>query len=39
MLPESQLIVMNRGTHLAFYADPNAADIQEKARGFLAANS
>jgi hypothetical protein len=32
-------IVMNHGTHLAFSADPNAADVQEKARAFLAANS
>jgi pimeloyl-ACP methyl ester carboxylesterase len=39
MLPESRLTVMNHGTHLAFYADPNAADVQEKARVFLAANS
>jgi pimeloyl-ACP methyl ester carboxylesterase len=39
VLPESELIVMNHGTHLAFYADPNAADVQEKARAFLAANS
>jgi pimeloyl-ACP methyl ester carboxylesterase len=39
VLPESELIVMNHGTHLAFYADPNAAGVQEKARAFLAANS
>lgn len=38
-LPESRLIVMNRGTHLAFYAHPDAADVQEEARAFLAANS
>jgi hypothetical protein len=33
------LIVMNHGTHLAFYAHPDAADVQEEARVFLAANS
>jgi pimeloyl-ACP methyl ester carboxylesterase len=38
-LPESRLIVMKRGTHLAFYAHPDAADIQEEARSFLTANS
>jgi hypothetical protein len=36
---DGALIVMNHGTHLAFYADPNAADVQDKARAFLAANS
>ncbi|HEY2266771.1 MAG TPA: alpha/beta hydrolase [Streptosporangiaceae bacterium] len=36
-LPESRLIVMNRGTHLAFYAHPEAADVQEETRAFLAA--
>jgi pimeloyl-ACP methyl ester carboxylesterase len=38
-LPESRLIVMNRGTHLAFYAHPEAPDVQEEARAFLAANA
>ncbi len=38
-LPESRLIVMNRGTHLAFYAHPEAADVQEQARAFLAAHA
>ncbi len=38
-LPEGRLIVMNRGTHLAFYAHPDAAGVQEEARIFLAANS
>jgi hypothetical protein len=28
---------MDRGTHLAFYAHPDAADVQEQARVFLAA--
>ena len=36
-LPESRLIMMDRGTHLAFYAHPDAADVQEQARVFLAA--
>jgi pimeloyl-ACP methyl ester carboxylesterase len=35
-LPESRLIVMNRGTHLAFYAHPDASDVQQEARAFLA---
>jgi pimeloyl-ACP methyl ester carboxylesterase len=38
-LANSQLIAMNQGTHLAFYAHPGVADVQEKARVFLAANS
>jgi hypothetical protein len=38
-LLESWLIVMSRGTHLAFYAHPDAAAVQEEARIFLAANS
>ena len=38
-LPESRLVVMERGTHLAFYAHPDAADAQEEARALLAANS
>jgi pimeloyl-ACP methyl ester carboxylesterase len=39
VLQESRLIVMNHGTHLAFYAHPDAADVQEETRVFLAANS
>jgi pimeloyl-ACP methyl ester carboxylesterase len=35
-LPESRLIVMDRGTHLAFCAH---AHIQEETRVFLAANA
>jgi pimeloyl-ACP methyl ester carboxylesterase len=35
-LPDSRLIVMDRGTHLAFYAHPDAAAVQEEARAFLA---
>ncbi|KAK9803660.1 hypothetical protein WJX72_009122 [[Myrmecia] bisecta] len=38
VLPQSRLIVMDRGTHFAFYAHPDAADVQEEARTFLAAN-
>ncbi|MGQ4512338.1 alpha/beta fold hydrolase [Streptomyces sp. DW26H14] len=38
-LTESRLIVMHHGTHLAFYAHPNAADAQDEARTFLAANA
>jgi len=38
-LPQSRLIVMDRGTHLAFYAHPDAANVQEEARVFLAASA
>jgi pimeloyl-ACP methyl ester carboxylesterase len=31
-LPDSTLVVMERGTHLAFYAHPQAGDVQEQAR-------
>lgn len=31
-LPDSTLVVMQRGTHLAFYAHPQAPDVQEQAR-------
>jgi pimeloyl-ACP methyl ester carboxylesterase len=31
-LPDSTLVVMERGTHLAFYAHPQAPDVQEQAR-------
>lgn len=31
-LPDSTLVVMERGTHLAFYAHPEASDVQEQAR-------
>jgi hypothetical protein len=31
-LPDSRLIVMPYGTHLAFYACPEAADVQQEAR-------
>jgi pimeloyl-ACP methyl ester carboxylesterase len=31
-LPDSALVVMERGTHLAFYAHPEARDVQEQAR-------
>jgi pimeloyl-ACP methyl ester carboxylesterase len=34
-LPHSDLIMMKRGTHLAFYAHPDAPRIQEKARQWL----
>jgi pimeloyl-ACP methyl ester carboxylesterase len=30
-LPNSTLVVMERGTHLAFYAHPEARDVQEQA--------
>jgi pimeloyl-ACP methyl ester carboxylesterase len=32
---DSQLIVMKRGTHLSFYAHPQAPDVQEQARRWL----
>ena len=38
-LPEDQLVVMNMARISRSTPDPNAADIQEKARAFLAANS
>jgi pimeloyl-ACP methyl ester carboxylesterase len=31
-LPDSTLVVLERGTHLAFYAHPKARDAQEQAR-------
>ena len=31
--------MLDRGTHLAFYAHPGAAATQEEARVFLAANA
>jgi pimeloyl-ACP methyl ester carboxylesterase len=34
-LPDSTLVMMERGTHLAFYAHPQAPDIQEQARRCL----
>ena len=34
-LPDSTLVVMEHGTHLAFYAHPEASDIQEQARRWL----
>lgn len=38
-LPSSRLIVMDKGTHLAFYAHPDAADVQEQAREFFLTHS
>jgi pimeloyl-ACP methyl ester carboxylesterase len=37
-LPESTLVVMERGTHLAFYAHPEAGAVQEQARRWLSAS-
>jgi pimeloyl-ACP methyl ester carboxylesterase len=34
-LPDSTLVLMERGTHLAFYAHPQAPDVQEQARRWL----
>ena len=34
-LPDSTLVVMQRGTHLAFYAHSEARDVQEQARKWL----
>jgi pimeloyl-ACP methyl ester carboxylesterase len=34
-LPDSTLVVMAQGTHLAFYAHPDAAKVQEQARRWL----
>ncbi|MBO0811501.1 MAG: alpha/beta hydrolase [Microlunatus sp.] len=34
-LPRSRLIVMRHGTHLAFFAHPDAARVQEQARRWL----
>ena len=38
-LPSSRLIVMDNGTHLAFYAHPDGRDVQEQAREFLLSHS
>ena len=35
-LPDSTLVVMERGTHLAFYAHPAAPEVQEQARSWFA---
>lgn len=35
-LPDSTLVVMERGTHLAFYAHPEARSVQEQARKWFA---
>lgn len=35
-LPDSTLVIMERGTHLAFYAHPEAPIVQEQARSWLA---
>jgi pimeloyl-ACP methyl ester carboxylesterase len=35
VLPDSTLVIMERGTHLAFYAHPEARDVQEQARRWL----
>jgi pimeloyl-ACP methyl ester carboxylesterase len=34
-LPDSTLVVLERGTHLAFYAHPRATEVQEQARRWL----
>lgn len=34
-LPVSELVVMERGTHLCFYAHPNAREVQQKARSWF----
>jgi pimeloyl-ACP methyl ester carboxylesterase len=39
ILPDSTLVIMERGTHLAFYAHPQASDVQEQARGWLGEHS
>jgi pimeloyl-ACP methyl ester carboxylesterase len=38
-LPDSTLVIMERGTHLAFYAHPEAPDVQEQARRWLSAHT
>jgi pimeloyl-ACP methyl ester carboxylesterase len=38
-LPDSTLAIMERGTHLAFYAHPEARDVQEQARTWFARNA
>jgi pimeloyl-ACP methyl ester carboxylesterase len=35
-LADSQLVIMDRGTHLCFYAHPDAPAVQQQARDFLA---
>ncbi|OAA53390.1 hypothetical protein ISF_08743 [Cordyceps fumosorosea ARSEF 2679] len=34
-LPRSELVMMPRGTHLSFYAHPEASHVQERTRKFL----
>lgn len=34
-IPNSKLVIMRLGTHLAFYADPQAAEVQEQARAWF----
>jgi pimeloyl-ACP methyl ester carboxylesterase len=38
-LPDSTLVIMERGTHLAFYAHPQAPDVQEQARRWLSGHA
>lgn len=38
-LPDSTLVMMKRGTHLAFYAHPEAPAVQEQARSWFADHS
>jgi pimeloyl-ACP methyl ester carboxylesterase len=38
-LPDSTLVVMERGTHLAFYAHPEARDVQEQARKWFTSHT
>jgi pimeloyl-ACP methyl ester carboxylesterase len=38
-LPDSTLVVVERGTHLAFYADPEAPAVQEQARSWFSGHA
>lgn len=38
-LPDSTLVIMEAGTHLAFYAHSDAPDVQEQARTWLTAHA
>jgi hypothetical protein len=38
-LPDSTLVVLERGTHLAFYAHPKAREVQEQARKWFTSHA
>jgi hypothetical protein len=38
-LPDSTLVVLERGTQLAFYAHPKAREVQEQARKWFTSHA